>query len=314
MLISIGSKVKEGPWGGGNLFAINFIKYFTNKGHEVITELNRKNIDIILLTDPRKNSSSSSFNHKDIKKYLKKNPNSKVIHRINECDERKGTKGVNKLITKANTIANSSVFVSKWLMNLYLDQGYFINDPSVILSGSDKTIFSFNEKKNIQNKIKLVTHHWGYDWNKGFEIYEYLDKEILPNRNDIEFTYIGNLPKNFGFKNSNFIPPLNGTELANELSSHNIYITASLNEPSGNHHVEAALCGLPVLYIHSGGIPEYTKDFGKEFTKSTLLESIDHVADHYIQYQKKLKEYPFESNRMLIEYEKLMYKLINLDK
>ena len=31
MKISIGTKIKDGPWGGGNLFAINLKEYLTNK-------------------------------------------------------------------------------------------------------------------------------------------------------------------------------------------------------------------------------------------------------------------------------------------
>ena len=49
-----------------------------------------------------------------------------------------------------------------------------------------------------------------------------------------EFTYIGNLPKNFEFINStHHISPLSGFTLANEIKQHNIYITGSINEPSG---------------------------------------------------------------------------------
>ena len=39
--------------------------------------------------------------------------------------------------------------------------------------------------------------------------------------------------------------------IAEELKNHHIYITASINEPSGNHHIEAGQCGLPILYIGS---------------------------------------------------------------
>ena len=48
-------------------------------------------------------------------------------------------------------------------------------------------------------------------------------------------------------------------ELADELKKHHIYVTASVNEPSGNHHIEAAQCGLPILYLDSGGIPNIAK-------------------------------------------------------
>jgi len=94
--VSIGANIKEGPWGGGNLFVINLRNYLEKKGHEVIFDLNSNDIDLILLTDPRRKSESSAFTHKQIKKYKRNNNHVKVVHRINECDERKDTKGVNK--------------------------------------------------------------------------------------------------------------------------------------------------------------------------------------------------------------------------
>ena len=72
-------------------------------------------------------------------------------------------------------------------------------------------------------------------------------------------------PKILISKNTNLIDPLSGRELANELKKNHIYLTASINEPSGNHHIEASQCGLPVLYLKSGGIPEYCKRFWNRF-------------------------------------------------
>ena len=89
MKVSIGTNVKDGPW-GGNLFAINLTNYLKEYNHEVVYNLDDNDIDIILLTEPRKTSESSAFTHLDVNNYLKfKNPNSIVIHRINECDEKK---------------------------------------------------------------------------------------------------------------------------------------------------------------------------------------------------------------------------------
>ena len=72
-------------------FCCKFKKYLQKNGHSVIHDLCDKDIDIILLTDPRsRKESSSTFNHEDIKKYKRfVNPNVVVIQRINECDERK---------------------------------------------------------------------------------------------------------------------------------------------------------------------------------------------------------------------------------
>ena len=101
MKISIGAKIVNGPWGGGNLFAINLTNYLRDSGHEVVFNLDDGDIDIILLMDPRKSSESSSFTHKDIAKYLKNTKkDTLVVHRINECDQRKGTTGLNKKYIK----------------------------------------------------------------------------------------------------------------------------------------------------------------------------------------------------------------------
>ena len=88
MKVSIGTKVKEGPWGGGNLFAKNLQSYLQKNGHEVVNDLSDEDIDIILITEPRKTSESSAYTHWDVQKYLSYvNKNTIVVHRLNECDE-----------------------------------------------------------------------------------------------------------------------------------------------------------------------------------------------------------------------------------
>ena len=318
MKVSIGAFIKSGPWGGGNLFFENLKHYLESNNHHVINHLYDEDIDVILLTDPRKESESSSFTHIEIKRYKKRiNPNVKVMHRINECDERKNTQGLNQFIYEANKVADASVLVSNWLKNLYIQNGFNLVNPSVIMSGSNSKIFN-NVNKTLWNgseKISIVTHHWGGNWNKGFDVYQNIDK-LLENRefnNNFEFKYIGNLPKNFKFKNTKFIKPLSGEQLSNELKKSHVYITGSLNEPSGNHHIEAALCGLPVLYINSGALPEYCNGYGIEFNLENLEEKIYEMKINYFEIVKKLMSYPYESNFMCSQYEDLMNDLKNMN-
>ena len=122
MKISIGTKTKDGPWGGGNLFAINLKNFLEDKGLTVINNLNHDDIDIILITEPRKTSESSAFTHQQVINYLKYvNNESLIVHRINECDERKNTNYINKYIIEANKVADYTIFVSTWLKNLYIE-------------------------------------------------------------------------------------------------------------------------------------------------------------------------------------------------
>ena len=125
-----------------------------------------------------------------------------------------------------------------------------------------------------------------------------------------EFTYIGNLPKKYSFKNTNVINPLDGVDLANELKKHHIYLTASLNEPSGNHHIEAAQCGLPILYINSGGIPEYCDGYGVEFTEDNFQEKLQDISENYEFFRKSMQSYPNNSDKMSKEFLNVFENLI----
>ncbi len=307
MKISIGTNIKDGPWGGGNLFAINLANYLKNEGHTIINNLMDDDIDIILLTEPRKTSESSAFTHIDVNNYLKYvNNQALVVHRINECDERKDTDFVNKYLIDVNKSADFTVFVSTWLMELFEKQGLNTLNKKVILAGANEKIFNHSDFTpwNSAEKLKIVTHHWGANWNKGFDVYQKIDNMLSEKywNEKIEFTYIGNVPKDFLFKNSNKVDPLSGLELANKIKQSHIYITASINEPSGNHHIEAAQCSLPIMYINSGGIPEYCKDFGIMFDLTTLEEKILYALMNYKKYQKNMSNYPFNASKMSKEY------------
>ena len=316
MKISIGTKIKDGPWGGGNLFAINLKNYLESNGVEVINHLNHDDIDIILITEPRKTSESSAFTHQKVINYLKYiNNKTLVIHRINECDERKNTTYINKYIIEANKVADFTVFVSSWLKNLYLTQGMKDLNKAVILSGSDTKIFNRRDISlwDGNDKVSLVTHHWGANWNKGFEIYKYIDELLNTEywREKINFKYIGNLPESFEFNNTEVVKPMSGKKLAKELKKSHIYVTGTINEPSGNHHIEGALCGLPVMYINSGGVPEYAEDYGLEFNINNFEAKLEEIIRDYKKYIRLLEKYPFTAEKMCKDYMNLFNHLIN---
>ena len=131
---------------------------------------------------------------------------------------------------------------------------------------------------------------------KGYLEYKKLDNflESEENRNLFDFTFIGNKPKHINFNNIKVLDPIEGKELANELKLHDIYITASENEPSGNHHMEGALCGLPIMYKESGATSEYCKDYGISYEINTFFDSLELMKENYDNFVNKLNEYPFD--------------------
>ena len=313
MKIAIGYEIKDTSWGGGNQFAASLVKASREKGFEVRFDLKDRDIDIILLTDPRSYSKTVSFGSFDIILYLLfKNNKAIVIHRINECDQRKNTNYMNKFLKWANYSADYTVFIASWLRNLDI---YHKDKPSqVILNGGDREIFK-NYSNNYWNgeiPLKIVTHHWSPNKMKGWDVYKRLDDMISNSRwnNLIEFTYIGNLPKGFIFKNTKYLKPMNGEKLGRELSSHHVYISASINEPAGMHHIEGILCGLPIIYRNSGALPEYCNNFGIEFQNKEFLPALKRMLVEYPKYKENITKYANNSDKMNDEYLNLFSKLL----
>jgi hypothetical protein len=140
---------------------------------------------------------------------------------------------------------------------------------------------------------------------KGFDVYARLDAMLgeAPWQGRAEFTYIGNLPQGFAFTETRHVPPLDGPALASELRRHHVYLSASINEPGGMHHIEGALSGLPVLYRKSGALPEYCGDFGEGFTgPGDFPAALEAMAGNYPRWHERLAAYPHTADRMCGAY------------
>lgn len=149
---------------------------------------------------------------------------------------------------------------------------------------------------------------------KGLHLYLYLDSLLSsePYSQMFSFTYIGNLPEGIKLLNSTHIPALSQSQLADELPKHHIYLTASQCEPGGNHQVEGALSGLPLLYLSSGCMPEYCSGYGLPFTGiSDFSEALFGLINNYQLYRSRVLSYPFDSELMCKKYLKLLKVLSN---
>ena len=92
--------------------------------------------------DPRPYHPSTTFTHTNILRYLLfKNPSAIIVHRVNECDQRKNTFHINGLLKRANYCADHTVFVGSWLKSLdtWNHLGY---NFSTIENGADNRIFN----------------------------------------------------------------------------------------------------------------------------------------------------------------------------
>ena len=316
MVVSIGMRLQDGPWGGGNQFGASLAAFLRAHGIEVIFDLHHPSIDVILLTEPRGELRTSAFTDAEIEQYQTLHGRRAVIvHRVNECDERKGTEGVNARLRHANRVADATVFISSWLKDLHLRQGMSPRSPRVILNGADSSIFHPRGRAEWRGTgpLRLVTHHWGANRLKGSDTYTLLDGMLEDPgvRAVLEFTYIGNLPEGVTFRHATVISPLHGHELAAAIRSHHVYVSGSQNEPAGMHHIEGAACGLPLLYRRSGALPEYCAPFGVGFDGPDLPQALRELALTYHVWADRVRSYPHSAEAMCGHYLDLFEELLH---
>ena len=266
MKILMNRKPRHGPWGGGNHFVKAFYECGKNLGHEVVSRLS-DDIDIIFMQDPRYDELGISIN--EIIRYKQWNPDTQIVHRVNECDARKNTSDIDTLLCECSKFTDKTIFVSEWMKEYHLSRGWVCKNTDVIINGVNQDIFKPNEK--IDNgKVSIVAHHWSNHSMKGFDIYEEIDN-FVDNNNEFTFTYIGR--ENDTFKNTKVIPPLFGEELGQELGRYDFYISASRYDPGPNHILEALACKIPT-YVHAdgGGAVEFA---GQSHAYETMQELIN---------------------------------------
>ena len=288
MKIYINRKPVEGPWGGGNLFVTAMHDYLPLLDFELLKNrdlLNGIIPDVVFLQSPKPDS-EMRFSINDALVLKKKYPQIKIIMRVNDCDARKGTEGVDDMWLECSKYVDKTIFVSNWMKEYFIKKGWKCKINHVVYNGVN--LSHFKERDKIKNgKINIVTHHWSNNRMKGFDIYEELDRFVGKN-NRFTFTYIG---RDLGtFKNTKIIKPLFGEELGKELSRYDVYISGSKFDPGPNHILESIACGIPTIVRSTGGGALELAGFKNIFENFKTLEYIL-SKQNYVQNPFKVKNW-----------------------
>ena len=213
------------PYGGGNQFLAAMVNVLKSRGHDVVFHL-INDLDVIFIMDPRPGDIGYSIDH--VIEYKKHFSNVKIVHRINECDQRKQTDYMDSLLIKSASHADEVIFISCWLQEYFNKRG-LIKDSHIIYNGCDTSIFT-PSVRTLSSPPSIVTHHWSDNWLKGFDIYTEIDKYLSSKTEPpFTFTYIGRYWNGYKPVATNHIAPLHGLDLALELKKHDIYIKMCVN-------------------------------------------------------------------------------------
>jgi hypothetical protein len=266
--VFINRKPINGAWGGGNLFVKAFYEYAPKMDLQLVDNPATADVCVIAGINPEDKMPGAFhlLGHK------------KLLFRVNECDSRKNTKGLDDVIRNISSYSEATVYVSQWLKQEV--QCGSLN-KHVIYNGCDRSIFKPTEDKysKINHKLNIVCHHWSDNSMKGRQFYQFLKSyvEAIPT---LTFTFIGrvNLELDNALPNtipdgSRHIQPLHGLELGTELAKYDICINGSFFDPGPNAVIESISCAIPT-YVNSFG------GGGREFAgEDHLFTSNQDIAD-----------------------------------
>ena len=296
------------------MFVSQFAGYLKARGYDVCFEL-KPGVDVIVLIDPRMDLQNKAFGMEEILDYKDRHPGAKVLHRINECDQRKATSFMDELLAQANKAADYTVFISKWLRDYHARRWFTVDRPHcVIYNGADPRVFHPVGRGHYRDGdvFRVVTHHWSNNVLKGFDVYGEIDEALARGQLEgVEFLLIGRWPDGTEWKATELMEPIHGVALAQALRRCHAYVTASRWEPCGMRHVEGAQCGLPMLY-HSagGGIVEAGERYGIAFDDGQVVGAIEQMRRSYDTYSRKVLEAMPCGDRMVMDFANVVQYLL----
>ena len=270
------------PYGGGNQFMLALRTALQKSGVAVKQNRLSARIDAYVLNSI----------HFDVQKFLdfSKNHEVRALHRIDgPIHLIRGTdREKDDLCFKLNRrFASATVVQSRWTLQHIVGMGYQPVKPVIIHNSVDSGIFHRQGRIAFDpcRKIRLISSSWSDNVRKGGPIYKWIENNLDWDR--FQYTFVGNSSETFTHIKQ--VAPVPSGELAELLRQHDIYITASSNDPCSNAVIEALACGLPVLYFDDGGHPELVGYGGLPFrTEDEILSQLDKLVDNYSMFQNLL--------------------------
>lgn len=278
--VYIAFSIRDGATGGGNQFLKALRTYF--KLIEVYEEDVEK-ADMVLFNS-----------HQSIDKvagYKLKYPDKLFIHRIDGPMKlyNIGSDRRDDIVYVANKyLADATIFQSRWSQT----QNHTLGLPgtpfeTIICNAPDPSIF--NRERRIEfstnRKVRLIATSWSDNWNKGFDVYQWLDEHL--DFDKYEMVFVGKSP--IQFKNFRNIPPLNSKDIAGKLKENDIFIFASPIEACSNSLLEALHCGLPAVGPNQSSTPELIGMGGETFSSSTEIpDLLEKITKNYHEYQANI--------------------------
>lgn len=272
--IAIFHRFQSGPFGGSNQFLTALRDELRRRGFAVSANLVGPGTRAALL---------NAYDFDVDKLRRMRRSGCRIVHRVDGPVGRyRGQNAeIDRHIAELNReFAAATVLQSRYSANALKDLGLDFVAPVLIPNAVDSGIFHPTDRPRPRAgaKIRLVSTSWSDNPGKGASTYKWIEEHLDWTR--FEYTFIGR--SQVRFDRIRTLPPLPSRSVAEELRAHDVYITASQNDPCSNALLEALACGLPALALESGGHPELVGQGGLLFADTgEVLAKLDELVATY---------------------------------
>lgn len=272
-VVSLWNHFRPPPWGGGNQFML-----------ALKAELDRRGVRTVLNGGdgagerPVAHILNSVQFDVDRFRSMVEPGSARVVHRIDgPISVLRGTPESleqDRLCFDVNErYAAATVIQSRHTLRFLREMGLRPVRPVIIHNGCDPAIFHPDREFGARpvregEPLRIIASAWSPSPGKGAAVYQWLARRLDPAK--FKFTFVGNCPAELadaeggpGAKRE----PVGSEALAAMLREHDVYLTASRNDPCSNALIEALACGLPAIYHDSGGHPELVRFGGLPFRR-----------------------------------------------
>jgi glycosyltransferase involved in cell wall biosynthesis len=259
------------PSGGGHQFLRALLGELERRGLDV--ELNR-----LSAGTPACLFNSFNFDATRLRRFAR--DDCRMVHRVDgPIGVYRGyDDGTDRLIVGMNeTFADATVLQSRYSLEKHVELGLDLVEPVVIPNAVDPAIFypPAERAPAAGRRVRIVASSWSDNERKGSGTLVWLDDHLEFGRYELSFA--GRTARTF--TNIAVVGPLDSVAVADLLRAHDVYLAASRDDPCSNALAEALACGLPALYLDSGGHPELVGEGGLPFA---LDEEIPDVLERLV--------------------------------
>ncbi len=185
--------------------------------------------------------------------------------------------------------AHATVVPSAFALGALAEAGYAPVRPVIVHNAADPVVFARPDQllpvPRDGERLRVIASARSENPACGAAVYEWLARHADHER--FEFTLVGRSSAALTrWRVIDALPPGATAELYRE---HHVFLAAGRDDPYSDGLVEAQACGLPAVYLRSGGYPEVVHYGGLGFgTPAQLSATLERVREHLHVYRAQL--------------------------